>query len=212
MERCALFKFGASKIEGQRWPPRGFAPELIVAKPSNCLAHNAWLSKLLTIFEKCFVSLVVPVWHWARAGSMDPFTAIGLAGNIVAFIDFSYKVISGVSKIRSTLSGMTPENESLNVLVEDLNNVTQNLVTDIPARTENEKQLCTLAANCHALSVELHQILRRLKVGDKSSKWEGLMVKWHSMRKEKEIDSIERRLNGYQAQILIRLQVMFRFV
>ncbi|KAJ5704545.1 hypothetical protein N7536_000234 [Penicillium majusculum] len=29
------------------------------------------------------------------------------------------------------------------------------------------------------------------------------------MRKEKEIDSIERRLNGYQSQILIRLQVMF---
>lgn len=40
----------------------------------------------------------------------------------------------------------------------------------------------------------------------------GLIVKWHSMRKEKEIDSIERRLNGYQSQILIRLQVMFRYV
>ncbi|KAJ6003064.1 hypothetical protein N7451_005611 [Penicillium sp. IBT 35674x] len=104
---------------------------------------------------------------------------------------------------------MTPENERLGVLVEDLNVVTQNLVTDIPARTENEKQLCALAANCHALSGELYQILRRLKVGDNKSKWEGLMVKWHSMRKEKEIDSIEQRLNGYRSQILIRLQAMF---
>jgi hypothetical protein len=105
---------------------------------------------------------------------------------------------------------MTPENERLSVLVEDLNAATQDLVTDIPARTENEKQLCALAANCHSLSGELYEILRHLKVGDKKSKWDGLVVKWHSIRKEKEIDSIERRLNGYQSQILIRLQVMFR--
>lgn len=143
---------------------------------------------------------------------MDPLTAIGLAGNILTFIDYSYKVISGVNKVLSTSSGMTPENERLSVLVADLNLVTKDLVTDIPARTENEKQLCALAANCHALSGELYQALRRLKVGDKKSKWEGLVVKWNSMRKEKEIESIERRLNGYQSQILIRLQVMFRYV
>ncbi|KAJ6190240.1 hypothetical protein N7519_000261 [Penicillium mononematosum] len=141
---------------------------------------------------------------------MDPLTAISLAGNILTFIDFSYKIISGVNNVLSTPNGMTPDNERLSVLVEGLNAVTQNLVTDIPARTENEKQLCALATNCHSLSGELYQILGRLKVGDKKSKWEGLRVKWHNMRKEKEIDSIERRLNGYQSQILIRLQVMFR--
>lgn len=143
---------------------------------------------------------------------MDPLTAIGLAGNILAFIDFSYRVISGVNEVLSTPSGMTPENERLTVLVQDLNVVTHELITDIPARTENEKQLCALAANCHVLSGELSEILRRLKVGDKKSKWEGLMVKWRSTRKEKEIDSIEQRLNGYRSQILIRLQVMFRYV
>jgi capsule polysaccharide export protein KpsE/RkpR len=143
---------------------------------------------------------------------MDPLTAISLAGNILTFIDISYNVISGVNKVLSTANGMTPENERLSVLVEDLHAVTQVLVTDIPAQSENEKQLCALAANCHSLSEELYQTLRRLKVGDKKSKWEGLVVKWHSMRKEKEIDSIERRLHGYQSQILIRLQVMFRYV
>jgi hypothetical protein len=86
------------------------------------------------------------------------------------------------------------------------------LVRGAPAKTENERQLSALAANCHELSGELYQILRRLRVGNKNSKWEGLMVKWHSVRKEKDIDVIERRLHGYQSQILIRLQVMFRFV
>lgn len=143
---------------------------------------------------------------------MDPLTALSLTGNIFTSIDTSYKVISGANEVLYTSNGLTPENERLGVLVEDLNVVTQDLVTDIPARTENEKQLCALAAKCHALSGEIYQILRRLKVGGKKSKWEGLVVKWHSMRKEREIDSIERRLNGYRSQILIRLQVRFRYV
>lgn len=143
---------------------------------------------------------------------MDPLTAISLASNILSFIDLSYRVISGVNKVLSTPSGMTPENERLIILVEDLNVVAHELITDIPPRTENEKQLCILASNCHVLSGELSEILRRLRVGDKKSIWEGLLVKWDSMRKEKEIDSIEQRLNGYRSQILIRLQVMFRYV
>jgi hypothetical protein len=73
---------------------------------------------------------------------MDPLTALSLAGNILTFIDFSYKVISGANKVLSTSNGMTPENERLGVLVEDLNVVTQDLVADIPARTETKAALC----------------------------------------------------------------------
>jgi hypothetical protein len=142
---------------------------------------------------------------------MEPLVAIGLAGNILQFIDFCYNVISGINKVCSSASGMTPENEGLSVLVDDLNAVAQTLLTDIPAKTENEKQLCALATDCYTFSEELQQILRRLRVGDRNSKWDALRVKWRSMRKEKEVEAIERRLNGYQAQILIRLQVMFRF-
>lgn len=69
---------------------------------------------------------------------MDPFTAIGLAGNIISFIDLSYKVIAGVNKVLDSTSGMTPENAKLSALVEDLNGVTRDLVSDVPARTENE--------------------------------------------------------------------------
>lgn len=143
---------------------------------------------------------------------MDPLTAIGLAGNIITFIDFSYKVISGLNKGLDAASGMTPENASLDNLVEDLNAITQDLISDAPPRTENEKQLHRLAANCHALSEDLIQILRRLRVGDKKSKWQSVTVKWQSMRKEKDIEALERRLNGYQSEILIRLQVIFKSV
>ncbi|KAJ5291921.1 hypothetical protein N7478_001172 [Penicillium angulare] len=140
---------------------------------------------------------------------MEPFTAVGLAGNIVEFISFSYQIISGVKKLLDNPNGTSPENQRLSDFLEDLNAVTQGLMTDLHAKTENEKQLCALAANCHELSTELYQILRSLRVGDNKSKWEAIMVMWSSMRREKEIETIERRLHGYQSQILIRLQIMF---
>lgn len=143
---------------------------------------------------------------------MDPLTAIGLAGNIIAFIDFSFKLISGVSKVLESSSGMTPENANLSALVEDVNSVTKDLISDVPARTENEKMLCILATNCHALSGEISETLKKLKIGDKRSKRQGMMVKIRSMRKEKDIEAIERQLHSYQSEILIRLHVMFRFV
>lgn len=143
---------------------------------------------------------------------MDPLTAIGLAGNIITFIDFSYKVISGLNKGLDAASGMTPGNASLDSLVQDLSAITQDLISDAPPRTENEKQLHQLAANCYALSEDLIQTLRKLRVGDKKSKWQSMAVKWQSMRKEKDIEALERRLNGYQSEILIRLQVIFKSV
>ncbi|KAJ6112177.1 hypothetical protein N7523_008238 [Penicillium sp. IBT 18751x] len=140
---------------------------------------------------------------------MDPLTAIGLAGNIISFIDFSFKLLSGMSKVLESSNGMTPENANLSTLVEDLNSVANDLISDVPARTENEKKLCILATDCHALSGEISQTLKKLKIGDKKSKRQGMMVKIRSMRKEKDIEAIERRLHGYQSEILIRLHVMF---
>ncbi|KAJ0415404.1 hypothetical protein BJY00DRAFT_265446 [Aspergillus carlsbadensis] len=140
---------------------------------------------------------------------MEALAAVGLAGNIIEFIRFSYTIISGINKVCTSASGMTPENESLSILVDDFTAVAQTLITDVPAKTENERQLCALASSCYAFSEEIQGILRRLTVGNNGSKWDGLKVKWRSMRKEREIEAIERRLNGYQTQILIRLHVMF---
>lgn len=92
---------------------------------------------------------------------MDPLTAIGLAGNILTFIDFSYKVISGVNKVLSAPNGMTPENERLSVLVEDLNVVTLDLATDIPAgpKTKSSSALwLQTVTHCQESSIKFSDV------------------------------------------------------
>ncbi|KAJ5119135.1 FAD/NAD(P)-binding domain-containing protein [Penicillium atrosanguineum] len=94
---------------------------------------------------------------------MDHLTAIGPAGSLIAFIDFSFNLISGVNKVLVSSSGMTPENANLGALVEDSNGVTKDIISDVPPGTENEKKLCILATNCHTLSKEIFQTLENLR-------------------------------------------------
>lgn len=79
---------------------------------------------------------------------MDPFTAIGLADNIINFIKFACKIVYGGYQIFNSASGMTPENTTLSVLLDDLSAVTKGLLVDLPGpdRTANEEELCRLAA------------------------------------------------------------------
>ncbi|KAL5334098.1 hypothetical protein BJX70DRAFT_402880 [Aspergillus crustosus] len=44
---------------------------------------------------------------------MDPFAAIGLAGNIVTRIDFGFKIVGKAREIQITISGATADSESL---------------------------------------------------------------------------------------------------
>lgn len=145
---------------------------------------------------------------------MDPFTAIGLADNIINFIGFARKIVYGGYQISNSASGMTPDNMTLSVLLDDLNAVTKGLLVDLPGpdRTGNEEELCYLASACRELSMELAEILGLLKVAGRRSRWQGMRVKWRSIRKESNIEAIERRLSEFQSQILIRLHLMIRYV
>jgi hypothetical protein len=141
---------------------------------------------------------------------MDPITAVGFAASILQFIDFSWGVITGTYEIYKSTTGSTYENAHISTIVDDLERATDGLISDVEGKTKNEKELCKLADKCHDLSQDLLKILKQLQVSEKNSKWQSLKVKVASMRKEKEIASIEGRLDRYRSQILVRLNFMLR--
>ena len=141
---------------------------------------------------------------------MDPITAVGFAASILTFIDFSWGVIAGTYEVYKSTTGKTLENAHISNVVDDLERVTDSLISDFEGRTKHEKELCKLADKCHDLSQDLSKILRKLQVTEKNSKWQSFRVKIASMSKEKEIASIEDRLDRYRSQILIRPNFMLR--
>lgn len=58
---------------------------------------------------------------------LDPITALGVAGNIIQFVDFSTNVLTKGLEIRQI--GSTRTNDKLEALTEDLAGLSQNLQT-----------------------------------------------------------------------------------
>ena len=143
---------------------------------------------------------------------MDPLSAIGLAGTILQFVDFSSNLIAGTYEVYKSAEGTTAENADISAIVGDLYLLSDDLDFDLLGSTKHEKALKILAGKCRELSESLIVIVERLKVSGKSSTWKCLRVKMAALRKSQEIEYIERRLREYRSQILLRLTLMLGYV
>lgn len=139
---------------------------------------------------------------------MDPVSVIGFAASIITFIDFSSSLMRGFYEIYNSASGVTTENAHLSTILTDLREVTDGLHSDPSISSKYGTQLSKLARNCIELSRDLMKILENLRVKEKNSKWQAVKVTWASMRKEKAVASIEKRLADYRSEIILRLNVM----
>lgn len=143
---------------------------------------------------------------------MDPVSAIGFAASILTFIEFSCSLVAGAYDVYKSTTKTPLENAHISTVISDLKSVTEDLTPDTEPKTKHSKALSRLAGDCSNLSEDLLKILTKLQVIEKNSKWESLKVKLASMRKEKEVSSIEKRLEQYRSQIILRLNLMLKYV
>lgn len=139
---------------------------------------------------------------------MDPASAIGLAAAILQFVEIGATVCGRMHEVASSTTGLTKENAHLNLTVEELSNVTGGLITSLNGNTKHEAELVKLAGQCRDLSVELTELLSKLKSKNDGRLWSSVRAAWKSTVQEKKLSSIERRLGVYRAQIILRLNIM----
>jgi hypothetical protein len=139
---------------------------------------------------------------------MDPLTALGLAANILQFIDFSWTLVNSAKEVYGSKTGATRENSDLTNTISRLDDVTTELGT--PASLDPQQQsLCMLSAQCQILSKELRDILVSLTARP-DSKVGSARVAWKSWRKKDKITSLRGRLNEYRNQILLELAILLK--
>ncbi|TEA13274.1 hypothetical protein C8034_v004820 [Colletotrichum sidae] len=131
--------------------------------------------------------------------------AAGLASSILTFIDVSYKVVKGAHEIYSSASGATSENTHVLNVISDLQDAAGNLGIRRPG--SNDLQLENLSKQCQGLSEELLGLLAKLQAKDKKL-LKSFAVALRGARKQKDVASIEKRLDQYRQQILLRLTVL----
>ncbi|KXX77768.1 Vegetative incompatibility protein HET-E-1 [Madurella mycetomatis] len=138
---------------------------------------------------------------------MEAIVAVSLAASIINFIDFLMKLVRGTYEVYASPAGTADENAHVSNVLDDLYDITKNLATEFKAGDKHERALARLGRQCVSLSEELQQILQTLKAKD-ASRWESARVKLKSMRKDKDIVTIEKRLGEYKAELLLRLSFM----
>jgi hypothetical protein len=141
---------------------------------------------------------------------MDPITALSLACTILTFIDYANRIVTGTYEVFQSATGTTDENAHIDTIIDDLHKVTADLDSDLVGKSKHGKALKGLASKCEKLSDDLLHLLEKLTVSGNHSTWKGLKVKITSMRKEKEIAGMEKRLGEYRLQILLRLTLILK--
>ncbi|KAJ4302647.1 hypothetical protein N0V90_001536 [Kalmusia sp. IMI 367209] len=141
---------------------------------------------------------------------MDPITAINLASSLITFVDFATKIITGTYEVYSSTTGSTVENAHIDSVIGDLSEVAADLEIDVPGKSKHERALKELASKCGKVANDLLLLLNRIKSDGSHSTWKSLKVTFISMRKQKEITGLEKRLNDYRSQILTRLTLMLQ--
>ncbi|KAM5341786.1 hypothetical protein ACJ41O_014817 [Fusarium nematophilum] len=140
---------------------------------------------------------------------MDPFAAIGLAGNIIAFIDFGFKVVQAAKEVKDSASGASAENDHVEFLTAQIQDFTLGLHYAKPASdmSADEQRLNSLVTECQSLSEDLLKLVQTLKVdpASKRSKRQAFTAVFRNMRKKDERDDLLARLERCKQQLHLQL-------
>lgn len=92
---------------------------------------------------------------------MDPLTAIGLAANIIQFVDFTAKLLNTTKTLYQSTSGQTRENADLGENMEEMRSFARRLAPEYPHEplTEEEESMQRLATKCGLLCNEIIELV-----------------------------------------------------
>ncbi|SCV33631.1 related to small s protein [Fusarium fujikuroi] len=137
---------------------------------------------------------------------LDPVTAIGLASSIVAFVDFSAKLVKGSIEIYQASDGTLTENRNSQAVAGAMERFATRLVIQQPSQLfGEEKELVDLAKNCHVVCLKLLNLLGRIKPKDLSSKRQSLWAALKNRFHEGERKELESRLDTYRRQLELHM-------
>ncbi|ORY13035.1 hypothetical protein BCR34DRAFT_613592 [Clohesyomyces aquaticus] len=138
---------------------------------------------------------------------MDPITAVSLAGNIVQFIDFAYKLITGAKNIAQSAAGRSTEHEEVDIIAESVLELNQNMAClssayrNVKSLSGREKTLLDLRQGCVKIGNELKKNLDDLQVSGSHKRWKSVGAALLWIMKDSKIKDLEKRLLGLQRQI-----------
>jgi hypothetical protein len=147
---------------------------------------------------------------------LDPFTALGLAGNLVQFVDFLYKLLSESKSLYASSSGVSAENVILETVAKDLSLLSAKLATPpsgglVQRRSSQAgEELRILASLCQDVTKQLLGALEELKIKSPDKRWKSFLQALKTVWRKEKIEELAKRVDRAQRQLNTRLLAMMR--
>jgi NACHT NTPase-like protein len=142
---------------------------------------------------------------------LDPISAIGLAGNIVQFLDFARSIISESHAVYHSADGTKDEFAELEAIARHIQGFTSSL-KDPNFETKTADAFDAVRKSCLDVATELSGILNSLKVnpGPRQS-WRSFQQATKSVWKKDKIHELQLRLYALRNQVTMQMMYVFFF-
>ncbi|KAK5442566.1 hypothetical protein LTS15_010990 [Exophiala xenobiotica] len=139
---------------------------------------------------------------------MDPLTAVGLAGNIVQFVDFACNLFSTSSQIRTSSKGLTDYLDSVECVTADLKQICTTLTASLSEDSfaTEDRQIASLGTQCLRIAEKLLATVVKLKPREGSSRRGSFQAALKTIWQQDEIDRMTLQLNGLRMELMLRMQ------
>jgi hypothetical protein len=148
--------------------------------------------------------------------ALDPMSAIGLAANIIQFVDFGCRLLSEANEIYHSATGVTGDNTELQRIAESLSRLSERLITPTSESkkplSSPEEEIRGIATLCKEISDELLSTINRMKVV------EGPHRRWRSFRhalegiwKRDKIVGLHKKLDELRSQLSVHIITHIRY-
>lgn len=139
---------------------------------------------------------------------MEPISALGLASNVVQFVEFGISLFISAQKIYQSASALGEDSRVLYCITADL----QRFSDEIIISKDANKDLQALAEECKCICGELLQQLKKLSVQGTKTKWRSFKAALREAWSRDKVEKMFKRLGEIRDQLNIHVQHLIRYV
>ncbi|KAK7991112.1 hypothetical protein PG990_015392 [Apiospora arundinis] len=134
---------------------------------------------------------------------MDPLSALGVASNILAVIDFGWTLLTEARNIHKSSSGLSGEAEFVNQLIRDVAILDQRL----PSQMHVGRELQDLLTESKNITGLLQKALQSVKAQGSRSKWSSFLSALKQTWGKEQVKDLTVKLASLQTQVTRHLHM-----
>ena len=148
---------------------------------------------------------------------VDPFLTIGIAANILQFLDLGSKLFNVGRQIHHY--GQSEEHMEIELVAKDLYCIAESLEASLSHSPESEQPvedevlLRRLVERCQGICDEIFGIIEKLKVRPGSAgqaRWKSFYAAAKIILKQQDVQSLRKRMNNIRQELIVHTLMFLR--